>query len=61
MEGKGRAPMGSRKHGVSGHPGVSLKLRQNMRREAERHQKKKLSSAMYGSVTAALKGEKGKP
>jgi transposase len=55
----GRGGMGSRKHGQSGHPGKSPKLRHAMKREAERQERKDRSKLAdpKGSVGEAFKGK----
>ena len=58
MESKGREPMGSRKHGKSGHAGKSPRFRFHARMEAERDVRKpKALPLTHKSVAEALKAK----
>ena len=55
--------MGSHKHGVSGHPGKSPKLRLHERLQAERQENKARPSTTKwrGTVADLLKGDAAQP
>jgi hypothetical protein len=57
MEGKSRAPMGSRKHGMSGNPGRSPRFKHNTLIEARKAEtaKHKRPKAAHKSARDALK------
>lgn len=55
----GRRGMGSHKHGVSGTPGYSPKLRHNMKLEAEREETTlKSTDCKYKTVADAIRSNK---
>lgn len=56
---QGRGGMGSHKHGTSGVPGKSPKLRHALKREAEKQERKKRKTIdWYATVAEALKGKR---
>ncbi len=56
MKCKGREPMGSKKHGKSGHAGKSPRMRLWLKREAEKRTstKRKRTTKMFDSVKEAF-------
>ena len=52
---KGSSGIGMRKHGKSGRPGKSPKLRSAMRREAEKDEHRRKKYPMVGSISELLR------
>ncbi len=51
---QGRGGMGSHKHGISGRPGKSPRLRLWERMQAEKNERKRRKSPMYPTVREAF-------